>query len=113
MEVQAGERYSPQKNLIDLDFNDFLPNFTTPEFYIHSNEEIEEINILLSTTSGVDAIGLVAWHWDEGNFPFWSPDSRFLGFFQNGKIKKIEIDLDIFVNFDQTQHSNIKFFFFH
>lgn len=23
-------------------------------------------------------------------FPFWSPDSRFLGFFQNGKLKKIE-----------------------
>ncbi len=28
---------------------------------------------------------------DEGNFPFWSPDSRFLGFFQNGKLKKIEV----------------------
>src|ERR1041385_2215439 len=28
---------------------------------------------------------------DDGNFPFWSPDNRFLGFFQNGKLKKIEV----------------------
>ena len=26
----------------------------------------------------------------EAAYPFWSPDSRFLGFFQNGKLKKIE-----------------------
>ena len=24
-------------------------------------------------------------------FPFWSPDSRFVGFFQNGKLKKIDV----------------------
>ena len=66
------DRNTGNVNLIDMDFNDFLPNFTKPEFYIHSNEEIEEINFLLSTTSGIDAIGLVAWHWDEGNFPYGS-----------------------------------------
>ncbi len=27
---------------------------------------------------------------DGASYPFWSPDSRFLGFFQNGKLKKIE-----------------------
>ena len=28
---------------------------------------------------------------DDAAFPFWSPDSRFIGFYQNGKLKKIEI----------------------
>jgi len=28
---------------------------------------------------------------DGANFPFWSPDSRFLGFFAEGKLKKIEV----------------------
>jgi eukaryotic-like serine/threonine-protein kinase len=27
---------------------------------------------------------------EEGIFPFWSPDSKFLGFFSNGKLRKIE-----------------------
>ena len=27
---------------------------------------------------------------DEASFPFWSPDSRFIGFFAGGKLKKIE-----------------------
>jgi Tol biopolymer transport system component len=26
-----------------------------------------------------------------GNFPFWSPDSRFIGFFAQGKLKKIDV----------------------
>jgi serine/threonine protein kinase len=28
---------------------------------------------------------------DDASFPFWSPDSRFVGFFANGKLKKISI----------------------
>jgi Tol biopolymer transport system component len=28
---------------------------------------------------------------DDAFFPFWSPDSRYLGFFANGKLKKIEV----------------------
>ena len=28
---------------------------------------------------------------DEGTYPFWSPDSRFVGFFAEGKLKKIEL----------------------
>ena len=28
---------------------------------------------------------------DEATFPFWSPDSRFIGFFAGGKLKKIEV----------------------
>ena len=29
----------------------------------------------------------------EGGYePFWSPDNRFLGFFQNGKLKKISVN---------------------
>ncbi len=27
---------------------------------------------------------------EEGGYPFWSPDSRFIGFFSEGKLKKIE-----------------------
>lgn len=27
---------------------------------------------------------------DEATYPFWSPDSRFIGFFANGKLKKVE-----------------------
>lgn len=27
---------------------------------------------------------------EEGGYPFWSPDSRFIGFFSGGKLKKIE-----------------------
>ena len=27
-----------------------------------------------------------------GTFPFWSPDSRFIGFFAGGKLKKVQID---------------------
>jgi hypothetical protein len=27
---------------------------------------------------------------EEGGFPFWSPDSRFIGFFSGGKLKKID-----------------------
>lgn len=27
---------------------------------------------------------------DDGFYPFWSPDSRFLGFFQSGRLKKID-----------------------
>jgi serine/threonine protein kinase len=27
---------------------------------------------------------------NDASFPFWSPDSRFIGFFQSGKLKKIE-----------------------
>ena len=27
----------------------------------------------------------------EATYPFWSPESRFIGFFQNGKLKKIEV----------------------
>ena len=26
-----------------------------------------------------------------GTFPFWSPDSRFIGFFADGKLKKVPI----------------------
>jgi Tol biopolymer transport system component len=26
-----------------------------------------------------------------GAFPFWSPDSRFIGFFSGGKLKKVQI----------------------
>jgi len=29
---------------------------------------------------------------DHAQFPFWSPDSRYLGFFADGKLKKIEIN---------------------
>ena len=29
---------------------------------------------------------------DGADFPFWSPDSRALGFFANGKLKRIEFD---------------------
>ncbi|MBI1803427.1 MAG: protein kinase [Ignavibacteriae bacterium] len=29
---------------------------------------------------------------DNATYPFWSPDSRFLGFFQGGKLKKIEVN---------------------
>ncbi len=29
---------------------------------------------------------------DNASYPFWSPDSRFLGFFQNGKLKKIDVE---------------------
>jgi len=28
---------------------------------------------------------------NEATFPFWSPDSRFLAFFQNGRLRKIEV----------------------
>ncbi|HEU4869630.1 MAG TPA: protein kinase [Pyrinomonadaceae bacterium] len=28
---------------------------------------------------------------EDGTFPFWSPDSRFIGFFSGGKLKKIEV----------------------
>ncbi|PYV30024.1 MAG: hypothetical protein DMG22_21630, partial [Acidobacteria bacterium] len=28
---------------------------------------------------------------DDGQFPFWSPDSRYLGFFADGKLKKIDV----------------------
>jgi Tol biopolymer transport system component len=28
---------------------------------------------------------------DGGDFPFWSPDSRFIGFFAQGKLKKIDV----------------------
>ena len=28
---------------------------------------------------------------EDGSFPFWSPDSRFIGFFSRGKLKKIEV----------------------
>jgi hypothetical protein len=28
---------------------------------------------------------------DGANYPFWSPDSRFLGFFADGKLKKIDV----------------------
>src|SRR5207244_5792640 len=27
---------------------------------------------------------------DDASFPFWSPDSRFIGFFAQGKLKKID-----------------------
>jgi eukaryotic-like serine/threonine-protein kinase len=30
---------------------------------------------------------------DGGTFPFWSPDSRFIGFFADGKVKKVAADL--------------------
>jgi hypothetical protein len=26
---------------------------------------------------------------DDGSFPFWSPDSRYIGFFAQGKLKKV------------------------
>ena len=29
---------------------------------------------------------------EDGTFPFWSPDSRFVGFFADGKLKKVEIE---------------------
>ena len=29
---------------------------------------------------------------EEARYPFWSPDSRFLGFFSDGKLKKIDIE---------------------
>jgi eukaryotic-like serine/threonine-protein kinase len=28
---------------------------------------------------------------EDGEYPFWSPDSRFIGFFANGKLKKMDI----------------------
>src|SRR5207253_469247 len=28
---------------------------------------------------------------DDASYPFWSPDSRFIGFFAGGKLKKIEV----------------------
>jgi eukaryotic-like serine/threonine-protein kinase len=28
---------------------------------------------------------------DDGSYPFWSPDSRYVGFFSNGKLKKISV----------------------
>ena len=28
---------------------------------------------------------------EAGTFPFWSPDSRFIGFFAAGKLKKVPI----------------------
>src|SRR5262249_27376560 len=28
---------------------------------------------------------------DDAKYPFWSPDSRFIGFFAGGKLKKIEV----------------------
>jgi serine/threonine protein kinase len=28
---------------------------------------------------------------EEGNFPFWSPDSRVVGFFASGKLKKVDV----------------------
>jgi serine/threonine protein kinase len=39
----------------------------------------------LSAISGQPLAGT-----DEASFPFWSPDSRFIGFFAGGKLKKIE-----------------------
>ena len=28
---------------------------------------------------------------EDGTFPFWSPDSRYIGFFANGKLKKVSV----------------------
>jgi hypothetical protein len=28
---------------------------------------------------------------ESGNYPFWSPDSRFIGFYGGGKLKKIDV----------------------
>ncbi|MBI2678655.1 MAG: serine/threonine-protein kinase [Candidatus Koribacter versatilis] len=35
---------------------------------------------------------------DGATYPFWSPDSRFIGFFANGKMKKIEVATGVVLN---------------
>ncbi|HTK82090.1 MAG TPA: protein kinase [Bacteroidota bacterium] len=44
--------------------------------------------IWIRSLSSTEAISLPGSQ--EAKYPFWSPDSRFLGFFQDGKLKKVE-----------------------
>jgi eukaryotic-like serine/threonine-protein kinase len=61
---------------------------------------------IVATTGGKDAIWLrgldsLTGRWlagtDGASYPFWSPDSRALGFFSGGKLKKVELAGDLAV----------------
>ena len=43
----------------------------------------------LRSISGLDARALAGT--EDAMFPFWSPDSRYIGFFANGKLKKVRV----------------------
>jgi Tol biopolymer transport system component len=46
-----------------------------------------KFQLWLRTLSSVDTHPIPGT--EDGTFPFWSPDSRYIGFFANGKLKKV------------------------
>ena len=63
-------------------------------FVAQRGKEIKSLNdadavILVRRMSTGAAIPLAGT--EGGNFPFWSPDGKYLGFFTNGKLRKVEV----------------------
>ena len=77
----------------DFDFAPVLfgPPVISPDgqqmaFVASKNNKFIIVIQRLSTGKGEPLAGT-----EEGNFPFWSPDAQYLGFFANAKLKKIKI----------------------